>query len=232
MSDALTVAEVLAAEYGADYASAISHVAEVVNTYRTEHRDVLVFNLARSEDLYGYADAVEVSNYRTLIADWGTSDALITGTWSNVDTIGLYLDTEAPEGLVDVIDALANYPVLDESLMSEVEQEIIAEHWDSYGAHDTAMAVADALGLDGAADLTDAARDIIATVTFGGFLGYGYSDGYPSLIDNSAVDFGTDAVVEWFRDNRGSVVTVDRYGYSDTFDLTDANIIEPLPATK
>jgi hypothetical protein len=211
---AATVRATLVDAYGPDWARAINHVAEVVDTYRTDG-PVLVFNLARANDVHGYDDPVSVSNYRVLASDWADVDALFTGTWSNVDAIGLRLDAVAPDGLTDVIDALESYPVLDESVWSEVEQETIRDHWESYGRFDALCSVADVLGVS-RSDLSDYAETAVETLVWSGVLDYGYGSGYPSMVDPSSCDFGTDAVSNWVREHVGNVesVTVDR-GYGE-----------------
>ena len=211
-----TVRDTLVDEYGPDWARAIDHVAEVVDTYRADG-PVLVFNLARANDVHGYDEPVAVSNYRVLASDWADVDGLFTGAWSNVDSIGLRLDAVAPDGLTDVINALDSYPVLDEQVWSDVEQETITEHWESYGRYDALVSVADVLGVS-KADLTDYAETVVDRLVWSGVLDYGYGSGYPSMIDVSACDFGVDAVTDWVRANVGSVdtVTLDRGYYGDT----------------
>ena len=225
-----TVREVLTAEYGEDFARSISHIAEVHNTYRTDGEDTLVFNLARSGDVHGYDNALEVSNYRDLISRWEDFD-IKTRTWINVDTIGLRLDSPAPADLTEVIDALENYPVLDESLMSEVECEIIDEHWQSYGRHDILGAVADALGVD-RSDLTDYAEDLVSRLVWSGVIDYGDGGGYPTMIDDSAVDFGDKEISAWIAENIGNRVELSRYpgDKPETFDLTAEVMFVPVSA--
>ncbi len=211
----LTVRQALAGEFGSDdgkhgWRKMIDHVAEVVNTYRTDYRDRLVFStwLVGARDVHGYDDPMSVSNFRRLSDDWSDFD-IHTDTWSNIYSIGLGLDDPAPDDLVSVVSALMDYPVLDESLWSYVESEMIDEHWVSYGRHDAEIALARALGVD-ASDLTDHAVSVLDELTFSGG-NYGITDNYPTFIDVSAVDFHTDDVVAWIVANAGDTVNVSRW---------------------
>ncbi|WP_078323612.1 hypothetical protein [Mycobacteroides salmoniphilum] len=228
-----TVREVLTEEFGVewdtDYRTGILHVVEVVNSYRTDGTDVLVFENARGRDVYGYDDAIDVSNYRELYEAWADLDGLFTSTYSNVDTIGLRLDSEAPEDLVSIIQALECYPVLDDSRRSEVEQEMIQEHWESYGKDDVGDAVAKAIGLESRIDLTDYALEIIELLVSEGILDYGCGGGYPTMIDCSACDFGENEIAAWFKVRLGRRVELKSHnGYGDrvVFDLREHMIIE------
>jgi hypothetical protein len=153
--------------------------------------------------VHGYDDPVSVSNFRRLAEDWKDYD-IHTDTWSNIDSIGLGLDDPAPDDLVDVVLALMDYPVLDDSLHSEVEMQMIQEHWELYGRYDAEIALAQALGVD---DVTEHAVSVLDELTFYGG-NYGITDNYPTFIDVSAVDFHTDDVVAWIAENVGNVVTV------------------------
>lgn len=228
-----TVREVLAEEYGIDwdtnYRTGIPHVVEVVNSYRTGGIDVLVFEGASRGDCYGYDGPICVSNYRELYEAWAGLDGLFTSTYSNVETIGLQLDAEAPEDLVATIDALADYPVLNDSRYSDVEQEMIWEHWNGYGQDEVADEVASALGLGGRVDLTDYALDLIGELVWGGFIDYGCGGGYPTMIDCSASDFGGKEIAAWFEARLGRRVelkSANGYGDRAVFDLRERMIIE------
>jgi hypothetical protein len=221
-----TVREALTEHYGDNYVRSIEHIATVVNTYRTNGEDMLVFNGAKKNDVHGYDDAVDVSNFRVLEDNWQHLDGFGRGPWSNVDAISLLLDQEAPSDLIEVLDGLADYPLLSDDEHSRVEQEMIQEHWESYGRYDVIRTVEKALDVD---ELTDAAHEIINELVCSGILDYGVGGGYPTMIDSSACDFGDDDVAAFFVEHRGNVVTVKPHnGYGDpvTFDLTDANIIE------
>lgn len=212
-----TVRETLVAAYGDDWTGSISHIADVVNTYRTDHTDWLVFRLAQANDVHGYDDTMSVSNYRVLSDQWSGNaafEAAYRGPWSNVDAIALSLDDVAPCDVVDVLDALNGYPVLDDDVFSTVEQEMITEHWNSYGRIDALSAVADALGVDGRDCLTEYAAEVVDALTFGGYIG----DEYPTVIDVSAVEFHTADVAAWVKDNVPSlhgVITLRRWSEDD-----------------
>ena len=215
--------QALAAEFGSDdvkhgWRKMIDHVAQVVNTYRTGNVDRLVFStgLVGARDVHGYDDPVSVSNFRRLSDDWKDYD-VHTDTWSNIHSIGLGLDDPAPDDLVSVVSALMDYPVLDESLWSDVESEMIEEHWQSYGRHDAGIALAHALNVD---DITEHALSVLDELTFSGG-NYGVISDYPSFIDSSAVNFHTDDVVAWIVANAGDTVTVPRWnGDAYAIDLT------------
>jgi hypothetical protein len=223
-----TVREAMIAEYGdtwaaEDFRSGISHAATVVNSYRTENKDVLIIAFARANDVHGYDDAVNVSNYRVLYDRWSHLDGLTTSTWSNVDSIGLVVDSEAPADLTEVINGLCDYPVIDNDERTSVEQEMIDEHWDSYGKSDLVSAVQTALGDD--AELTEAGEDIITRLVFEGILDYGDGCGYPIMIDSSMCDFGTKEVTAFIVENIGKTVQFDRYSDTVSLDLTRSNFI-------
>ncbi len=222
-----TVRETLTAAYGDDWARRVSHIVDVVNTYRTGDNDWLVFNHARANDVHGYDEPVSVSNFRVLTDNWSGNpayEAAYRGPWSNVDAIALALDEVAPCDVVDVIEALDGYPVLDDQVYSDVEQEMIQEHWESYGRDDTLSAVADALGVAGRDCLTDYARDVVDNLTFGGYLAND-NGGYPTVIDVSAVDFNARDIAQWVKANVPSlhgVTTLRRWSGDDGYDVDTA----------
>lgn len=206
-----TVRETFLAEYGDDWKRSIDHLGDLVNTYRTEGVDVFVLNHAQGKDAFGYDDVLPLANYRVLYENWSSldSDVLFTNTHSNVDTIGIKLDVEAPADLVDVLKALSEYPVLDDHAYSEVEMEEIEDHWNNYGKDEVLDAVAKAIGADNRTDLTDEAESLVKQLVWEGILDYGCGGGYPSFIDSSAVDFGAEAVAAFIRDNVGKRLVMD-----------------------
>lgn len=211
-----TVRDALVEHYGDDFAKAIDHIAEIVDTYRTDYEPTLVFSTryVAANDVHGYVDYVSVANYRVLSEDWCDYD-IQTRTYSNVDTIGIRLDAEAPADLVDVINALSDYPALSDDAVSQAEQDMVVEHWESYGRSDLHHSVAAAIGAD---TLTDYAANILEQLVFSGVLEYGCG-GYPSVIDVSAVDFGTDEITKWVKSrlNRRSVSLPSRWVSGDDF---------------
>ncbi|RYH20561.1 MAG: hypothetical protein EON54_26240 [Alcaligenaceae bacterium] len=124
--------------------------------------------------------------------------------------------------MVAVISGLNDYPVLSDDEWSKVEQEMVDEHWDSYGKSDTVDTVAKAIGAE-YYGLTDAAEDIITTVVFYGLTETGVSGGYPYVEDGSSVDFNSVDVAEWIKARMGTVVTIGSYGL--TLDLRPRNLI-------
>jgi hypothetical protein len=225
-----TVRETLVDAYGVESLKASSYVYEIVNSYRTNGEDVLVMSHAVANDIHGYDDAVSVSNYETLRDSWSQLEAWFDSTYSNADYAGLRLDATAPEDLIDVLDALENYPVLDDSRHSDVEQRMIVEHYESYGRSDVLDTVAKAIGYD-SGDLTDTARDMIDRLVWDGLVPYGYSDGYPMFIDSSAVEFGADEIAEYVKANVGNAnVRIQHYAYEPEyveFDMRLETLIEP-----
>jgi hypothetical protein len=111
--------------------------------------------------------------------------------------------------------------VLDDDEYSRVEQEMILEHWESYGRDDLQDVIAENLGGDNRTDLTDAAVEMINALVWTDLI-----DFWPSMIDVSAVDFGEKEIVEWLKPRIGQVVTLPNYGSSVTLDLRINNLIE------
>lgn len=221
-----TVREALVEAYGEDWERLMSHVIDVADSRYPDYRPLIVLNLTQANNTFGYDDPVTVSNYRVLQERWSGLEGLSRGPWSNCDAVALDLDSEAPKDLTEVLDSLADYPLLDEQEWSTVEQEMIEEHWESYGLSDTVREVEKAIDAD---TLTDAAEEIIKRLVWEGILDYGAGGGYPTMIDVSACDFGEEAVAQFFADHLGEVVTVkSRNGYGEdiTLDLTRENIIE------
>lgn len=105
-------------ESSSEYVSGLRQIAEIV----------IIPN-----NHVGYAeDAVSVSNYRTIEDDSDligrlnlvTSGAIFGNVW--VAVIDDYTDEQFEE-LNDFIEKLTNYPLLDESLWSEIDQEMALE---------------------------------------------------------------------------------------------------------
>lgn len=232
-----TVREALVNEYGKNWERLLSHTVSVAEDRRstfhpypnnTEYVPVIVLDHTTARSVYGYEDPMDVSNYRVLSDRWEGIEGLTDGPYSGSTHIALDLDSEAPEDLVEVINALEDYPVLDEDEHSRVEQELIEEHWELYGESDTLDAIAKAIGQDSSLDLSDAVADIAYKLTFFGVLDYGAGGGYPTMIDASACDFGTEAVAQFIADHYGTVVTVkasNGYGMDIWLDLRESNLL-------
>ena len=225
---ALTVRETLLEAYGAEALKHSSYVYSIENSYRTDYSDVLVVSHAVRNDIHGYDDAVGVSNFETLLDSWGQLEAWTDATYSNADYVGLRLDATAPGDLIEVLDALEGYPLLDDQLYSEVEDRMIREDYESYGRLDVLETVAQALDPEyRAGDLTDLAVETIDRLVWDGIVDYGYSDGYPTRIDSSGVDFGAVEISEYVRARVGTVVTAQRYGQDPTvIDLRLETLVE------
>ena len=208
-----TILEILTSEYGDNWERSMSHV---IGHYAGYHGDVITFNLACEYDPWGYEDAVSVSNYRTLFGSWGELECWHASPYPQ-RYVALDLGSEAPDDLTDVIDRLADYPILDESLWSEVEQEIIGEHYESYGRHDIIAEIGTRLGIDAAKLNLEAAVD---TLVWSDCFGE-----YPNMIDATACDFNRDAVVDFIAEHAGTVATIEHYGDSVQVDLTALSVV-------
>jgi hypothetical protein len=241
--DEATVREILTAAYGDDWQHQLSHVVDVAErsemhytrdasgftNYRHDYYPVIVLRNTKGRDVHGYEDPIDVANYRVLQDNWSDYEGLSDGPYSGSSHIALDLDRPAPSDLVETLEALARYPLLSDDEHSVVEQEFITEHWDSYGRNDTLDAVARAIGADSRSDLTDYATELVESLTFGGVLDYGCGGGYPTFIDVSAVDFGTDIIAQWIRARLGLVVSVAGYGGYNRFTAycNRRNLINP-----
>jgi hypothetical protein len=210
-----SVRSVLVAEYGPDWVRRLSSVVSVVTrswyTYTKpaagsrmayggmvwDECEAIVLSYTLGRDVHGYEDTVGVSNYRVLMDAWQDCDGLTAGPYSGQSVVCLDLDSPAPEDLVDVLERLESAFILDSDDHATAEQEMIAEHWESYGRLDVFDSVAVALGADNRSDLTDYAERIITDLVWSGVLDYGCGGGYPSIIDVSGCDFGADAVAAW-----------------------------------
>lgn len=209
-----TVREALAHEYGKDWATpdyrrnSLSHLVDVYwneEGYTSLNPSQIVINHTMSRDVHGYAEAIGIGNYRVLRDQWSEYEALTDGPYSGSTHIGLELDKEAPADLIEVLESLDKYPVLDDQAHSEAESEIIEEHWKDYGAWDLHNAVAKAIGAD---ELTQDAKDLIWTLVWEGVLSYGCGGGYPAMIDSSMCDFGTEEITAWIKARLGLVVPI------------------------
>jgi hypothetical protein len=241
--DGATVREILTNAYGEDWERELSDVidtaersemhytqraGESFRNYRHDYYPVIVLRNTKGRDVHGYEDPIDVANYRVLQDNWSDYEGLTNGPYSGSSHIALDLDKLAPSDLVETLEALARYPLLSNDEHSVVENEFITEHWESYGRDDTLDAVARAIGADNRSDLTDYATELVEQLTFSGALSYGCGDGWPTFIDVSAVDFGTDAVAAWIRARLGLVVSVrtnSGYGPSFTAYLNKRNLI-------
>jgi hypothetical protein len=225
-----TVRESLVFTFGEGWSRSIDHIVTTFDEPTVYPAKVpsIVFRYAQSNNIWGYDDNVSVANYRVLVDEWSEYDALDPyGPYSNVRAIALTLDEESPADLIDVINSLADYPVLNDDELCVVEHEMVTEHWDSYGRSDTVSAVETALGLDGyGGNLTDYALEVINTLTFSGLIHLTSSCGeYPEILDESMVDFGHENVAEWIKARLGRTVILPHYGREYRFDLRKSALV-------
>ena len=86
-------------------------------------------------DARGASRTYEISNHRSMLRDFPDGkDGLVVVRWSTVDELAIRLDKVSRE-LLDVCQALLDYPVYDESDREDLEQELEVENWDLYGRH-------------------------------------------------------------------------------------------------
>ncbi|AWY04977.1 hypothetical protein PBI_GOLLUM_66 [Rhodococcus phage Gollum] len=217
-----TVREVMDEEYGDNWEK-MDHLVSIANNYHTGYEDVMTINHAVKNEIHGYDCYYIVANYETLEEAWGELDSFAPSPWSNNDTIALHLDEGmAPHDLVETLNALESYPVLDESLASEIESRFIEEHWVSYGQGDTLSKVREVLEIE---ELSDAAEDIVTQLVWSGIVDNNCGGGYPYMIDDSAVEFNAEEIAEWMKARLGTVVTIGSpWRNALTFDLRLSNL--------
>ena len=226
-----TVREVLAEHYGDWFSddgrrNSLSHVIGVhVKKYDGEAESCITFNHAIGRAYYGYDDPGNVANYRVLSDWWESEPALTRSPYNDGEYIALALDKPAPDNLLDVIESLGNYPVLDDDEYFTVEEGMILEHWEDYGESDTIDAVAKAIGVD-PLDISDQGKQTLKALVFSGVVEYGYGGGYPYLIDVSAVEFGNDAIAEYVGEHYGTVVMIKDPYRELAFDLTAEGLLD------
>jgi hypothetical protein len=106
---------------------------------------------------------------------------------------------------------------------------MIVEHYESYGRRDVLESVAKAIGYN-SGDLTDIAGDMIDRLVWDGLVPYHYSDGYPTFIDSSCVEFGAVEIAEYVKANVGNAnVRIQRYAYEPEhveFDMRLETLVE------
>ena len=146
----------------------------------------------RGEDYYGQSSTVERSNFRSLLRDFG--DAFVRVSYSNVDSLGGFPHSMSDDAINAVIGIVEQYPVYDESDLSELEDEEITESWGQYLWQDTYsglseewQAVADLFDeswLKGTHEIRDA------------FFAECHADGYYPQHDSHDVRWDEDKVAE------------------------------------
>jgi hypothetical protein len=87
-------------------------------------------NVARGEDDFGQSSTLHRSNFRSFLRDY--PDMFTPVSYTNVDSLGAYVGN-LTEDVIDVLTGLVEqYPLYDESDMSELESEEIFESFDRY----------------------------------------------------------------------------------------------------
>ena len=102
---------------------------------------------------------VETSNCRTLIEDYPETvwerremyDSTMAMAWLR-DMVAILSEAHEHHGLLDDLEELQRYPVLDESAMCELEMEDMQENWDSWAQSDLMREIG-ALTITGDGDL-------------------------------------------------------------------------------
>lgn len=118
--------------------------------------------------------SVERSNFNVLVDEY--REHVIDAEWFH-DTHAIYLrlDREIPAEMFDRLLGLADYPLLDDQEMSDVEMKLEEEDWEGYGRQDLRLAIERALdalevpGLDDPTEfyLSDSELDTLASVARG-----------------------------------------------------------------
>lgn len=114
-------------------------------------------SLCYSSDYSG--SEIDRANARTLAKEFGNFLVHVDNSGCHSEsyvelTIGELPAEDTEEGIselqrfVETVESLSDYPILDESELWELEQEIEEEAWSSWFASDFASAVADNLGCD------------------------------------------------------------------------------------
>lgn len=116
--------------------------------------DVPLFTIEHAGGSDYSGGTVEMSNYQVLEEmaeeDEEVANSLVFA-YGGYGTFAAFirLDRPVPEELIDVVSALANYPLLDEDHHSRLEMEMENDQWEAYGREDWRKALADShLGLD------------------------------------------------------------------------------------
>lgn len=156
----ITVLELLNKHYGTDW-EAPEYVNQLPGAWSHVLRSgpynhTLVIGDTVSRQVQGYVDAVGESNYKVLQENWEGHPALVDGGYSDCYSIGLQWNSPAPWDLIETIESLENYPVLDDELMSQIESDWADEHWDDYGILDARRELAKQLNpFDGSLESLD-----------------------------------------------------------------------------
>jgi hypothetical protein len=98
-----------------------------------------------------------IANYRVLEEMQNEFPQIVT-TYGGYSTYGIVFRLDQgplPEELIEVIDALDAYPILDENVMSEVEMELQGENWESWARDDWRRKLEEEFGDEDVDELSD-----------------------------------------------------------------------------
>jgi hypothetical protein len=79
--------------------------------------------------------AADRSNHRVLLDCYGEHLVYLTFGFGG-HSLAVRLDREIPESLVDLVDGLMDYPIVDEADWSALEMELESEDWADWGRRD------------------------------------------------------------------------------------------------
>lgn len=102
-------------------------------------------DVASSEDSYGQADTVRRSNYIAIKRDYPDTP-WIEVSYLNMFGLGMFVYDTDPDVTEMMIGLKVDYPVYDESAMSELEQSEIEESWSEWLRDDLKRALPDVTG--------------------------------------------------------------------------------------
>lgn len=91
--------------------------------------------VTKSEDQYDQSSTVDRSNFRSLVRDYG--QAFISVSYANVDVLAVFPHSVSDDLVNLVVGLSVEYPVYDESDMSELEWDEIHDAFDAYLWSDT-----------------------------------------------------------------------------------------------
>ena len=112
-------------------------------------------SVARGDDTAGQTTTADRSNFRSLMRDY--PDTFSPASYANVDTLGAMVGN-LDDDMIGILTGLAtDYPLYDESDLSELESEEITESWDQYVSSDIGSEVRRAMSDEG--DAWDAMSD-------------------------------------------------------------------------
>jgi len=113
------------------YESGYVHGSSLWSAYpRDEWERPFVDFGIRGDDSFGQSESVSRSNFRSLLRDFG--DTFVRVSCSNVDSLGGFPHSMSDDAIGTVIGLVEQYPIYDESDLSELEWEEITESWGQY----------------------------------------------------------------------------------------------------